>query len=129
MGVRFLGLILLEVVEIFVERESWVKSSFGEEETVQIIQLQFSGRVKSLSNGEEQASIHIGEAPSLRPNSGVENTKDYIGCIIRSGPKTLPVLEAEGLRQVGGMEVVPAVIEGDENGKVLENGSGLRWNE
>lgn len=109
--------------------------SFGEESSshnfpIAISGSEFDSRLANPSPpARNRAQIHIGEAPSLRPDSGVHNTDDYIGSIIRFGPETLLVSEAEELRRAGGVEVAAAVLEGGEDGGVPENGGGLRWSE
>nr|GMD05011.1 hypothetical protein TorRG33x02_142890 [Ipomoea batatas] len=84
----------------------------------------FANPLPTARNGSE---IQIRKAPPLRPNSGIEHSNNDIGAIIRVGPETSLVPEAEKLRGPSGMKVPAAVLESGEDGGMAKHGSSLGW--
>nr|GMD02526.1 hypothetical protein TorRG33x02_142890 [Ipomoea batatas] len=84
----------------------------------------FANPLPTARNGSE---IQIRKAPPLRPNSGIEHSNNDIGAIIRVGPETSLVPEAEKLRGPSSMKVPAAVLESGEDGGMAKHGSSLGW--
>lgn len=101
--------------------------AFGEESSsddllVTILRSEFrSGLTNPFPPTRNRAEIQVRETPALRPNSGIEQSNDDVGAVVGVGPETVLVSQAEKLRRASCVEVSPAILEGSEDGRVLED--------
>jgi len=65
------------------------------------------------------AEVGITEARALRPDSGVEDSDDDVGSVVRLGPESALISEANELRRARGVKVAAAVLEDSEDGGVV----------
>lgn len=79
----------------------------------------------TLPRGRNRIIPIIGEALSLRPDSGIKNTNDDVRGVVRVGPEPGPVSEAQEVWGPSSVEVVGPVGGDVEDGGVAAELGGL----
>lgn len=84
-----------------------------------------SGLTNSFPPLRDRTEMLIREAPTLGPNSSIEDSDDDIGAVIGFGPESSLVPETQKLWGASGVELATAVFKHGEDRRVFADGSNV----